>query len=225
LLRYKLVDSNVYCSLAGSWAIRQAASACTMYLASERSDTNCFLHACLLRKSPSNPFGSVTNPHSGIGRASEGRTRSLKGLELADQHNWGLAVLLRRGRDSATSRTGRSTCKMVSSCYALSENISCGISEGNLQNDSDWVQTRRKDPLDLGRHVVLYTIALVLEYNLPLRSYAVLDVTGYGDVRNVSNVCECKSQKIINSCLLTPNSSPEGSLSSVVYLEMEVEIA
>jgi hypothetical protein len=78
-----------------------------MYLASERSDTNCSLHACLLRKSPSNPFGSVTNPHSGIGRASEDRTRSLKGLELADQHNWGLAVLLRRGRDSAHQSHGK----------------------------------------------------------------------------------------------------------------------
>jgi hypothetical protein len=127
LRRYKLVDSHSYCSLAGSWAICQPASACTMYLASERSDTNCSLHACLLRKPPSNSFGSVTNPHSEIGRVSEDRTRSLKGLELADQHNWGLAVLLRRGRDSATSRPGRSTCKTVSSCYALSENISCGI--------------------------------------------------------------------------------------------------
>jgi hypothetical protein len=196
-----------------------------MYLASERSDTNCSLHACLLRKPPSNSFSSVTNPHSEIGRASQDRTRSLKGLELADQHNWSLAVPLRRGRDSATSRTGRSTCKTVSSCYALSENISFGIFEGNLQNIPGWVQTRRKDPLDLGRHVVLYTIALVLEYNLPLRSYAVLDVTEYGDVRNVSNVCGCKSQKIIDSCLLTPSSSPKGSLSSGVYLEVEVEIA
>jgi hypothetical protein len=196
-----------------------------MYLASERSDTNCSLHACLLRKPPSHSFGFVTNPHSEIGRASEDRTRSLKGLELVDQHNWGLAVLLRRGRDSATSRTGRSTYKTVSSCHALSENIFCGIFEGNLQNNSGWVQTCRKDPLDLGRHVVSYIIALFLEYNLPLRSYAVLDVTGYDDVRNVSNVCECKSQKKIDSCLLTPSSSPEGFLSSGGYLEVKVGIA